>query len=87
MILCTDDRDSDCSHDTQLRFPETGSGFIPPASGTQTLLRVTGRAKALEMLLTGRLIGAEETLRIKLVNQVVLRHDLLPTTKMFANRM
>ena len=62
-------------------------GIIPAAGGSQTLPRVIGRADALEMLLTGRLITAKEAYRLKLVNQVVPRHDLLPTTERLANKI
>lgn len=74
MALCCDIRIA--SYDVQMGVPETGLGIIPAAGGTQTLPRTVGRACALEMLLTGRWIKAEEALRMKLVNRVVSREEL-----------
>jgi len=62
-------------------------GIIPAAGGTQTLPRTIGRAKALEILLTGRWIKAEEAIRLKLVNRVVPRADLLPEAERLANKI
>jgi enoyl-CoA hydratase/carnithine racemase len=52
-------------------FPETGIGIMPGAGGTQTLPRLVGKAMAKELIWTGRRIGAEEALSLRLVNHVV----------------
>ncbi len=75
------------SEDSQFGMPETGLGIIPAAGGTQTVSRVIGRAKTMEMLLTGQWLNAEEALHLKLVNQVVPRHDLLPVAERLANKI
>lgn len=75
------------SEDSQFGMPETGLGIIPAAGGTQTVSRVIGRAKTMEMLLTGQWLNAEEALHLKLVNQVVPRHDLLPIAEGLANKI
>jgi len=85
IALCCDIRLA--SEDTQFGLPEVGLGIIPAAGGSQTLPRVIGRAKALEILLTGRWIKAEEAHHLKLVNQVVSRHDLLPAAERLANKI
>jgi enoyl-CoA hydratase/carnithine racemase len=82
MALCCDIRLA--SDDVQLGVPETGLGIIPAAGGTQTLPRTVGRGYALEMLLSGRWIKAEEALRMKLVDRVVPREDLWPAVDRLA---
>jgi enoyl-CoA hydratase len=85
IALCCDIRLA--SEDVQLGMPEPGLGIIPAAGGSQTLPRTIGSAKALEMLLSGRWLGAEEAHRLKLVNQVVPRHDLLPAAERLASKI
>ena len=62
-------------------FPHVQYGLIPGDGGTQRLARVVGQAKAMEMILTGELIDAEEAYRIGLVSKVV-PHDAAMTTAM-----
>ena len=85
IALCCDIRLA--SEDAQFGLPEVGLGIIPAAGGTQTLPRAIGRAEASEMLLTSRWITAEEAHRLKLVNRVVSRTDLLPAAERLANRI
>lgn len=85
IALCCDIRLA--SEDTQFGLPEVGLGMIPAAGGSQTLPRIIGRAKALEMLLTGRWIKTGEALRLKLVNRVVPRKELLSTAERLANKI
>jgi enoyl-CoA hydratase len=51
--------------------PEIKLGLIPGYGGTQRLPRVVGEARALEMVMTGRTVDAEEALRIGLVSRLV----------------
>ncbi|HEY40425.1 MAG TPA: enoyl-CoA hydratase/isomerase family protein [Dehalococcoidia bacterium] len=85
MALCCDIRIA--SDDVQLGVPETGLGIIPAAGGTQTLPRTIGRGYALELLLSGRWIKAEEALRIKLVDRVVPRNELWPVVDQLAAKI
>jgi enoyl-CoA hydratase len=64
------------SVDAKFGLPEVGLGIIPAAGGTQTIPRAIGNGSALEMMLTNRWIGAEEALRIGLVNRVVSKDRL-----------
>ena len=85
IALCCDIRIA--AEDAVFGVPETGLGIIPAAGGSQTLSRTTGRAHALEMLLAGRWLKAEEAYRFKLVNQIVPRDDLLPTAERLARKI
>lgn len=85
IALCCDIRL--CSDDAQFGLPEMNLGIIPAAGGTQTLPRAIGRAAAMEMLITGRRISAEEALRFKLVNKVLPRSELFSTVEAMAEQI
>lgn len=57
--------------------PEINLGVLPGMGGTQRLTRAVGKAKAMELCLTGRLMGAEEAERSGLVARVVQQDELL----------
>jgi enoyl-CoA hydratase len=62
----------------QFGQPEIKLGIIPGAGGTQRLPRAVGKAKAMDMVLTGRMMGAAEAERAGLVSRVVAADQLLP---------
>lgn len=72
---------------TQFRFPELNLGFIPAATGTQTLPRLIGLGRSLEMLLSGAWIDHESGLRWGLVNRVVPPDRLLSAAETLAFTM
>jgi enoyl-CoA hydratase/carnithine racemase len=61
---------------TVFGLPQIIDGRIPVDGGTQRLSRIVGKGKALEMVLTGESIGAQEAFEIGLVNKVVKTEDL-----------
>jgi enoyl-CoA hydratase len=60
--------------------PEVKLGLLPGYGGTQRLPRLVGKGRALQLLLTGEMIDANEAYRIGLVNRVVPAAELLPAT-------
>src|SRR3954469_8784218 len=67
--------------------PEVKLGIVPGYGGTQRLPRIVGKGRALQLLLTGETIDAQEAFRIGLVNRVVPSADLIDTAKALAGEM
>ncbi len=73
--------------DALLGLPEVSLGLIPGFGGTQRLSRLTGSGVALEIILSGEMIGAERALAIGLVNRVCEGDELLAVTRTFAEKI
>ena len=73
--------------DAQFALPEVALGMIPAAGGTQTLRRVVGASRALEMVLSNRRVGAEEARRIGLAHTVVPADALMNEADEVAHRL
>lgn len=65
------------AEDAKFGQPEIRLGIIPGSGGTQRLTRAVGKAKAMEMCLTGRMMDAAEAERAGLVSRIVPADDLL----------
>jgi len=68
-------------------LPKTQPGIIPGYGVTQRLPREVGQARALEIMLTGKTLTADEAFKIGLVNRVVTPADLLPEAKSLASEI
>ena len=72
------------SDNAKFGLPEVKLGIIPGYGGTVRLPRLVGRGRALEMVLSGEMIDAQEAYRIGLVNRVHARAELLDAARALA---
>ncbi len=75
------------SINAKLGLPEVSLGVIPGYGGTQRLAQLVGKGKALEMVLTGGMISADEAATLGLVNYSVEQTDLMETCRGIAKKM
>ena len=75
------------SENARFGLPEVTLGILPGAGGTQRLARHIGKGRALEMIMTGRLMDAEEALSSGLVSKVVPQEDLMDAVKETAEQV
>ena len=75
------------SETAQFGQPETGVGVIPGAGGTQRLTRAVGKALAMDVILSGRVLSAREALDAGLVARVVAKEAWLDEAKRVAHEI
>lgn len=75
------------SENAKFGLPEVKLGIIPGYGGTVRLPRVVGRGRALELILTGEMIDAQEAHRIGLVNHVYPQAELMAAAEQLAQRI
>jgi enoyl-CoA hydratase len=75
------------SETAQFGQPETGVGVIPGAGGTQRLTRAVGKSLAMDVILSGRFLSAEEALASGLVARVVAKDSWLEQAKTVAREI
>lgn len=75
------------SREAQLGLPEVKLGIIPGYGGTQRLTRLVGAGRALQMMLTGDPVGAEQAAAMGLVNEVVDAGELDDAVERLAGRL
>jgi enoyl-CoA hydratase/carnithine racemase len=75
------------SENAKLGQPEVKLGIIPGYGGTQRLPRLVGKGMAMQMVLAGEMISAQEAHRIGLVNEVTPAAELIPRAEAIANKI
>jgi enoyl-CoA hydratase/carnithine racemase len=75
------------SENARFGQPEVKLGIVPGYAGTQRLPRLIGKGRAMEIILTGEPVTAEEAYRIGLVNQVVPLRDLIGAAETLARKI
>ena len=75
------------SDNAKMGLPEVSLGVIPGYGGTQRLPQLVGKGKAMEMIMTAGMIGAEEAHQCGLVNHVTTQEELLPLAQKLASKI
>lgn len=75
------------SANAQFSLPETKLGLLPGYGGTQRLAREIGNGRALELMLTGRTVGAAEALQFGLINHIAPAGELLAAAESLAQEI
>lgn len=74
-----------CSDNAKFSLPEVSLGLIPGYGGTQRLPQLIGKGRALEMILSGKMISAQKALEYGLVNHITKPEELIPKSNEIAN--
>lgn len=87
IALATDLRFVARGEKIKLGLPEVTLGVLPGTGGTQRLPRLIGKARALDLMITGRLLSPEEALQIGLVDRVFDAAELMDRTMEYAQQL
>ncbi|MCX2681267.1 enoyl-CoA hydratase-related protein [Galbibacter sp. EGI 63066] len=75
------------SDNARMGLPEVSLGVIPGYGGTQRLPQLVGKGRAMEMIMTAKMIGTERALMSGLINQMVAQEQLIPYCKKIAGKI
>ena len=75
------------SDNAKMGLPEVSLGVIPGYGGTQRLPQLVGKGKAMELVMTAGMIGAEEAKECGLVNHITTQEELLPLAQKIASKI
>ena len=76
-----------CAENTYMGLPESGFNLMPGCGGIYKLAEITGKAKAIELILTGKNISATEAKDLNIIHKIVSRNELLFEAGMIALRL
>lgn len=85
IALATDIRFAADSPTLQIGLPEIKLGVLPGTGGTQRLTRLIGKSKALDLMITGRLVSPQEALDLGIVNYIYPEDQLVAKVDEYAN--
>jgi enoyl-CoA hydratase len=71
----------------KMGLPELNLAIMPGAGGTQRLSRIVGKGRAMELILTGDLVTAEQAERIGMISRAVPQEELLPVAREYARKI
>ena len=75
------------SRDAKMGLPEVSLGVIPGYGGTQRLVQLVGKGKAIEMIVTASMISAEEAKELGLINHICEEEELISTAEKIASKI
>ena len=75
------------SDNAKMGLPEVSLGVIPGYGGTQRLPQLVGKGRAMEMIMTAGMIGAEDAKAYGLVNHITSQEELLPLAQTIASKI
>lgn len=87
IALATDIRFASDSPNLQIGLPEVKLGVLPGTGGTQRLTRLIGKSRALDLMITGRLLSPQEALELGIVNYIHPAEHLMSKVEEYAHNL